>query len=50
LQSQQRIRIADVQGMFGVTRETANRILEPLLSAGLIVRKGLGRATYYELG
>jgi len=50
LQHQQRIRIADVQGMFSVTRETANRILEPLLSAGLIVRKGLGRATYYELG
>jgi Fic family protein len=44
-----RLRIAEVQALFGVSRETANRILDPLLEHRLVVRRGLARATYYEL-
>ncbi len=44
-----RLRIAEVQALFSVSRETANRILDPLLEHGLVVRRGLARATYYEL-
>lgn len=49
LRAEGRLRISDVQRMFQVSREMANRILDPLLESGLIVRRGLGRATYYEL-
>lgn len=49
LKREGRIRIYDVQRMFQVSRETANRLLDPLLENGLVVRRGLGRATYYEL-
>ncbi|MCR4433086.1 MAG: Fic family protein [Caldiserica bacterium] len=49
LKREGRLRISDVQRMFQVSREMANRILDPLLENGLIVRRGLGRATYYEL-
>lgn len=49
LKREGRLRISDVQRMFQVSREMANRILDPLIENGLIVRKGLGRATYYEL-
>lgn len=44
-----RLRIAEVQSMFGISREMANRLLDPLLENRLILRAGLGRATYYHL-
>jgi Fic family protein len=44
-----RLRITEVQSLFDVSRETANRILDPLLEHGLVIRRGLARATYYEL-
>ena len=49
LQTNARITISEVQSMFGISREMANRLLKPLLKNELIVRQGKGRATYYEL-
>jgi Fic family protein len=49
LKREGRLRISEIQRMFQVSREMANRILDPLIENGLIVRRGLGRATYYEL-
>ncbi len=44
-----RLRISDVQAMFNISREMANRLLDPLLDNKLILRAGMGRATYYRL-
>lgn len=49
LQTNARITISEVQSMFGISREMANRLIRPLLENGLIARQGKGRATYYEL-
>jgi len=49
LQTNARITISQVQLMFGISREMANRLLRPLLENSLIARQGKGRATYYEL-
>jgi Fic family protein len=49
LQTNPRLTIAEVQGMFGVTRDTANRYLKPLIESGLVIRRGKGKATYYQL-
>lgn len=40
----------EVQKMFDVSRDTANRYLKKLLSSKLIERHGEGRTTYYVLG
>jgi len=39
----------DVQGMFGVSRDTANRYLNRLIKLKMISRKGIGKAAYYAL-
>jgi len=49
LQTNARITISEVQSMFGISREMANRLIRPLLENNLIARQGKGRATYYEL-
>lgn len=49
LQTNPRITISEVQSMFDISREMANRLLRPLLENELIARQGKGRATYYEL-
>lgn len=38
-----------VQGLFNVSRDTANRYLNELIKKGVIVRKGIGKSTYYTL-
>ena len=49
LQTNPRITISQIQEMFNITRDTANRILKLLLDSKLINRKGKGKATYYSL-
>ena len=49
LQTNPRISISEIQEMFNISREMANRIIKVLLEQNLITRKGRGRATYYEL-
>jgi len=49
LQTNPRINISEVQEMFDISREMANRVIRVLLEQGLIARRGQGRATYYEL-
>jgi len=49
LQTNPRITIGEMQKMLDISRDTANRILRPLLENDLIERRGKGRATYYEL-
>jgi Fic family protein len=49
LQTNAKITINDIQKMFHISRDTANRDLKPLLENELIKRRGKGRATYYEL-
>jgi Fic family protein len=49
LQTNSRITISEVQSMFGISREMANRLIRPLLENGLLARQGKGRATHYEL-
>ena len=49
LQTNPRITISQIQEMFDITRDTANRILRLLLDNTLIKRKGKGKATYYSL-
>ena len=38
-----------IQKMFKITRDTANRDLRFLLENDLLIRRGKGKATYYEL-
>ena len=49
LQTNPRISISEIQKMFNISREMANRIIRVLLEQNLIVRRGRGKATYYEL-
>ena len=49
LQTNSRITISEIQSMFGISREMANRVIRPLLENGLVARQGKGRVTYYEL-
>jgi Fic family protein len=49
LQVNPRINSSEIQKMFDVSRETANRIIRVLLEHNLIARAGKGKATYYEL-
>ena len=49
LQVNPRINSSEIQKMFNVSRETANRIIRVLLEQNLIVRAGKGKATYYVL-
>jgi Fic family protein len=49
LQTNPRISISEIQEMFNVSREMANRIIKVLLEQDLITRRGRGKATYYEL-
>ena len=49
LQTNPRITISEIQKMFDISRDTANRVLKPLLENKLVVRCGKGRAIYYEL-
>jgi len=49
LQTNPRINSSEIQKMFSVSRETANRIIRILLEKKLIKRSGKGKATYYEL-
>jgi Fic family protein len=49
LQTNPRIDSSEIQKMFSVSRETANRIIRILLEKKLIKRSGKGKATYYEL-
>lgn len=44
-----RIKSKHVQERFDVSRDTANRYLKQLLDNDLIVRKGKGKTTHYEL-
>ncbi|MCK4447787.1 MAG: Fic family protein, partial [Candidatus Marinimicrobia bacterium] len=49
LQTNPRISINEVQKMFNISREMANRVIRILLKQDLIAMKGRGKATYYEL-
>ncbi len=49
LESQGKITSGDIQKMFGVTRDTANRYLRKLIALDIIERKGKGRLIYYIL-
>jgi Fic family protein len=49
LQTNPRITISEIQKMFDISRDTANRTLKPLLENTLVKRRGKGRAIYYEL-
>jgi len=49
LQVNPRINSSEIQKMFDVSRETANRIIRVLLEHNLIARAGKGKATYYKL-
>jgi len=49
LQTNPRITISEIQKMFDISRDTANRDLKPLLENALVKRIGKGRAIYYEL-
>ena len=49
LQTNPRISINEVQKMFNISREMANRVIRVLLKQDLIARRGRGKATYYEL-
>ena len=49
LQTNPRINISDIQNMFNISREMANRVIKILIDQDLIARRGKGKATYYEL-
>lgn len=49
LQTNPRINSSEIQKMFKITRDTANRDLKLLLENELLRRRGKGKATYYEL-
>ena len=49
LQTNSRMTISQIQEMFDISRDTANRILRLLLDSKLVNRKGKGKATYYSL-
>ncbi|MCK4732979.1 MAG: winged helix-turn-helix transcriptional regulator, partial [Methanophagales archaeon] len=49
LQTNPRITINEIQKMFDISRDTANRELKLLLENKLVKRIGKGRAIYYEL-
>jgi len=49
LQLNPRINISEIQRMFDISRDTANRDLRLLLENELVKRIGKGKATYYEL-
>ncbi len=49
LQTNPRINSSEIQKMFNISREMANRIIRVLIEQDLIVRAGKGKATYYEL-
>ena len=49
LQTNPRITISEIQKMFDISRDTANRDLKLLLENTLVKRRGEGRATYYEM-
>jgi len=49
LQTNSRISISEIQEMFNISREMANRVIRVLLEQDLIARRGRGKATYYEL-
>ena len=49
LQTNPRITISEIQKMFDISRDTANRDLKLLLENELVKRIGKGRAIFYEL-
>jgi predicted transcriptional regulator len=49
LQTNPRTNIFEIQEMFNISREMANRVIKLLLEQDLIARRGKGKATYYEL-
>ena len=50
LREKGRIVSSDVTGMFDVSRDTANRYLNHLISLGIVKREGIGRGVRYRLG
>ena len=44
-----KISSADLQNLLGISREMANRYFKKLIDNRLIVRKGVGKSTYYIL-
>ena len=49
LQTNPRITTAEIQEMFDISKDTANRDLRLLLENNLVKRRGKSRAVYYEL-
>ena len=49
LQTNAKVTISEIQKMFDISRDTANRDLKLLLENELVRRRGKGKATYYEL-
>ena len=43
------IKSKDIQKIFGVTRDTANRWLRKLIRLKIVEKQGIGKATYYTL-
>jgi len=49
ISTNKRMDSSELQSLFGISREMANRYFKKLIEKGLITRKGLGRSTYYTL-
>ena len=49
LRDKGRVRSPDIEKGFKISRARVGQILKPLVEAGLVKRKGLTRATTYEL-
>lgn len=49
LLKQEKITSGEIQGIYSVTRDTANRYLKRLINLNIIERKGKGRFVYYVL-
>lgn len=49
INTNKRISSGNIQGMFGITRETASQLLKRLMGLKLINRQGVGKTTFYTL-
>ena len=49
LLKQEKITSGEIQEIYSVTRDTANRYLKKLINLNIIERKGKGRFVYYVL-
>ena len=49
LRDKGRVRTAEIEHAFKITRSRLNQILKPLVEAGLVIREGQTRATSYKL-